>query len=369
MKKICFIINAAGSMVVAKSVIEILRNKFQILIIFSDALIANKNFKSIKEKKIYYNNKTSSQKALKILKKISPDLVFCGSNGNNFFELNFSEAACLLGIKTMTILDSWSYPLKRVQKKNKKKFNYLPLDLIGVPDIKTYQILSKKRIYENKLFFAGLPQVGRTVVKFNSKNEKKIDKKNFNILYISTPNEVPKKNDIKDGNEVFFNQKEIINTFLNVFNKIQKNKGVKINIFIKPHPSENKPFYVFINKQSKKYKQNLKITLDKEKESFQSLLNKDCVIGITSMMLIESIECNKPTISLQFCDTFIKKKNYFKKIKNLTICKNEDLLENHMIKIFNAKLHANKLFKSVPKKYINFNKKIYSRINHLVDKR
>ena len=75
-------------------------------------------------------NENISLKKCSILKSILPDLVFCSNNGNNKFEINFLRSSKQIKIKSFTIMDSWSYPLRRFQYKIRNKIFEIFLNTI-----------------------------------------------------------------------------------------------------------------------------------------------------------------------------------------------------------------------------------------------
>ena len=361
MKKICFILNSSGSLSVVYPIIKILENyKIIFYVLYSDQLKKNRILSQIKTKKIYLKSRISQKKCKSYLKRINPKLVYCGNNGNNEFELNFLKSAKLNKFKTFTLMDSWTYPLRRFQIRDKNNFEYIFPDVIGVPDISIRNKINK--ISDTKTFVVGYPQFNFNVFKYYQKKRQEINKLT-NFLYVSTPYEKPKKKYIYDGSEIFFDQKKIVNTLLNVLNTYFEKKQKKTFITFRLHPLEKKNFRSYLIKIAKKYK-NLIFYFDKKIHNYESYLNKNAVFGISSMMLLEASKCGLPSISLQLDREFTKKgkKNFFKNIKGVKVCSNINELKKELNKLKagnNVKIIKHKIMK---KNFLNKNLNIAKQI-------
>ena len=359
MKKLCFTINSAGGLSVAFPIIEkIKKKKIKIILLYSNQIKNNKLLNKFKIKKIYLKS-TSINKCQNILNTLSPNLVFCGNNGNNKFEIDFLRSSKLSNIKNFTIMDSWSYPLRRFQFKEKDKiFNIFPNN-IGVPNKEIYKILRSKAKSSN-VFISNYPQINFNIEKYFKNSKFKRKSKTLNFLYISTPYEKQGKNHVRDGSEILFNQKNIIKKFLNILDEFSKKYKIKINLTIRFHPLDNMKFY-----EIKEMNKNNQISLinDKKIFNYESYLEKDAVFGISSMMLYESYLCGLPSISLQLSEIFKikKKKNYFKNVKGIKVCNNDKDLNIQLNKISKLKISKQ------PKKVI-LNKMITNKNNNIVKK-
>tara|TARA_Y100000590_G_C15715371_1_gene1011708 strand:+ start:1678 stop:2787 length:1110 start_codon:yes stop_codon:yes gene_type:complete len=364
MKNLCFIINSSGSLSVAFPLINsIYRQKnVNAILLFSKQLLKNKLLKKIKIKKIYIKENISLSQCTKTLNKYSPNMVFCGNNGNNNFEINFLRSCIYNNIKTFTVMDSWSYPLRRFQYKINNNNFYLFPNFIGVPNKKILSLIRKKN-KTSKIFVAGFPQINYNIYKFLKYQKSQKINNFFEFLYISTPYEKPKKLSIKDGTEIFYNQKNIINDLINVLNNISRKFKIKIKLTLRTHPLETNSFISFIN-EKKKDKKNISILIDDKIFNYKSYLNKDAVLGISSMMLYEASLCGLPSISLQLDGEFKKpgKKNYFKNIRNIRVCFRKKDLFKEIKNILRKKKVKLKSSYNLEKMYKNKNIKIVKKI-------
>ena len=339
MKKICFIINSSGSLSVAFPLIEILKKKkIGLILFYSRELLNNKILKNIKIEKKYLKETISIKSCLKYLKIIQPSLVFCGNNGNNIFEANFARSVKINKNRSLAIMDSWSYPSRRFQFKSGDKKKFLFPDIIGVPNIKILREIKKLNKDKSKFFIAGYPQLNFNAYNFFLKQKKTYTKDTLDLLYISTPYEKPKKKNITDGTEIFFDQNKIILLFLNTLYHFLKKNKIKINLTFRLHPLEKVKSKNFFNQIFKSFKK-INFIFDKNIHNYDSYLNKDAVFGISSMMLYEAAICKLPSFSLQFNGEFNKrgKINYFKNISQIKVCSNLLYLENEIKKIYKNK--------------------------------
>ena len=358
MKKLCFIINSAGGLSVIYPTLERIRKKkIKVILLYSTQVSRHSLIKKVKIKKLFINESISLKMCSSILKSILPDLIFCSNNGNNQFEINFLRSSKQNKINSFTIMDSWSYPLRRFQYKIRDKtFEIFP-NTIGVPNQKIYKLIKNKTKFSD-VFISGYPQINYNIENYFKNKKIKQNKKVIDFLYISTPYEKKKINHITDGSEIYFNQEKILKIFLEVINEFAFKYGLKINLTMRLHPLDSLRFLEF-KKKNKKYK-NIIIKINKKIFNYESYLNKDAVFGISSMMLYEASLCGLPSISLQLSEEFKKKGkvNYFKNIKGIKVC-NE---KNDLFKQLKNIIKRNNLKKSISMK----NKTLFERNNNLI---
>ena len=358
MKKLCFIINSAGGLSVIYPILERVRKKkIKAILLYSTQVSGHSLIKKVKIKKLFINENISLKKCSSILKSILPDLVFCSNNGNNKFEINFLRSSKQSKIKSFTIMDSWSYPLRRFQYKIRNKIFEIFPNTIGVPNQKIYKLI-KKRAKFSDVFISGYPQINYNIENYFKNKKIKQNKKIIELLYISTPYEKKQTNHISDGSEIYFNQEKILKIFLETINEFAFKYGQKINLTMRIHPLDNLRYPEF-KKKNRKYK-NILIKIDKKIFNYESYLNKDAIFGISSMMLYEASLCGLPSISLQLSGEFKKKGkvNYFKNIKEIKVCNEKNDLSKQLRNIIKRK----NLKKSISME----NKILFERNNNLI---
>ena len=337
MKKICFIINSAGGLSVIYPILEkILKKKIKAILLYSAQVSKHKLIKKVKIKKFFFKKNISLKSSSSILRSIQPDLVICSNNGNNKFETNFLRSSKLNKINSFTIMDSWSYPLRRFQYKiGSKTFEIFP-NTIGVPNKKIYNLIKNKAKFSD-VFISGYPQINYNIENYYKHKKIKKNKKFVEFLYISTPYEKKKVNHISDGSEIYFNQENILKIFLDTIHKFTHMYDLKVNLTMRLHPLDKLRFQEF-KKKNKNYK-NIVIKINKKIFNYESYLNKDAVFGISSMMLYEASLCGLPSISLQLSKEFKKfgKTNYFKNIKGIKVCSEKNDLFNQLENIVKRK--------------------------------
>lgn len=272
----------------------------------------------------FFDNNISFKNCLNILKRHKAQNLYCGNNGNNHFEYTFLKCAKKNKIKTLSILDSDIWPLRRFGLNILNKIQYNFHDFIGVPNKKVYNLLKAKT--NSKIFICGVPSLEFNIFKYYK--SKKIINSSTNILYISTPFEKKTEISINNNQDIFFDEKKIYKIFIKKLNEISIVKNIKFKIFFKPHPLEKFKSIDYYKKISRLCGPKIKFIITNELENYKLYRKINISIGISSTMLYETSLCGIPTYSLQFSKDFnSNKKNFFKDKKGIKIINNVDNLD------------------------------------------
>ncbi len=272
---------------------------------------------------------------------LSPDFLFTIPQFPDSIENKSLELANKYNIKSITAVDNW-FPLKDRFKRKEKPIKYLNTDFILVNDQKVKSEL--KNIYkEKKIICTGNPYLEQRWSKSylaNIKNKYSSRKGLFKdtILFISEPySELSPRNKkiINPG----FSEIDILGKIIQVIDK-------KFKIYIKLHPSENKKKYNIISKK------NRNVSIIKNQNIDEIILNCKKIIGMGSMLLIEAGLIRNDVISFRPSERFRFVGNDYK-ITNLV--KSDKVLKNKIFSINNRKTMRNKsIFTNSTLKIIRF---------------
>ncbi|MDO5307315.1 MAG: DUF354 domain-containing protein [bacterium] len=275
MAKILFFAHDPGGANAIKPLIEPLINKNNICEIYGKGPALK-----ILPNAIEYSGNTNN-----LIKKLEPNFVITGTSASDMTEKELRKSAKEFNIPCMAILDHWVNYNRFTKYSSKelllnKKFNeieYLPDYYIVMDDYAKKEAI-KTMVPEQIIYPLGNPHFKSIKDDFeqlniNSLRNRLLEGKEKLIVWASEPY----LEDYGYGQE------------LNCLNDLIEIVPDNIQLIIKPHPRE-------CENKFKKFK-NIKIV--KDITSQQAIKPADVVISMTSMVLIESIIADKPTISYQ----------------------------------------------------------------------
>lgn len=281
MKRIACIAHGPGSANAIKPIIEPLKKKNKIELYAFHPYVS----------KVWGVGETKEEDYIKIFQE-EYDLIIYGTGSGNKKELLVPMLAKERGIKTVSILDGFWMTGENL----KWRYHNKP-DIVIVPDLNSKDLIIKEKIMEEERIKAlGNPYFDR--LSKHKKNNLEI-KKPLNIVFFS---QVSTNLDYSDTSS---KSKEAILKLIKI-----KEEGDTINeITVTAHPRENDNW---IKEQEEKGL----IKYEKEKGSFELLLENDINIGVNCTLQYESIIIGKPTIFYESYDELSNKLKNIKKINN-----------------------------------------------------
>ncbi len=291
-KSFLFCATDAGAGLFMSQIILKLQKKNKVSVFLGDkAAIANLN-KPIKFQ-LYSKKRTLKESAKYILKNKNYDFIFVGTNlgasvEKEIVRINKNK------IYTISIIDHIWNPWQRFYDYKIKKENVFITNKIYVISDQTKKILIDKKIEKQRIETVEHPYL-------RGLRDKKILKKpNLKLLGIPTKSKIivyasepPPKFD-KNSNLREIKLNEIEKKFRNLVETLNKLKHKKIFLIIKKHPTEKK---YFLNNEIKKLNINY-LSIKSELSVLEILSISDLCIGLSSMMLLESLSLNIKTVTL-----------------------------------------------------------------------
>ena len=220
-----------------------------------------------------FQKKIPNLKLIKNIKIKDYDLVITGTSLNNNLEYNIIKLSKENKIKVISFLDHWVNYISRFKRRNTI---CLPDEIIvGDKDAK---IIALKVFKKTKITFC------KNYYFESFRENKNLQKKSQNILYVSSNIDSIKKKKITDKKIL---AKIIDKLIKNEFGKIQK-------LIIRKHPSENFKKFNYL----KLLKCKFEIQYDKNLYLNDSLKKTNFIIGMNSMALVAAKINGLKTINL-----------------------------------------------------------------------
>jgi len=231
---------------------------------------------------------------LDYLKKEGPSLIITGIMGEKEqgLDFNFILAARKLKIRMITFLDSWlNYSQRLISIDGKRKFEYLTDKLVlmnryayermiqEAPDIDSRRLEVIGHLYYRDM----LKRIE------NESSSIPIRKGVPRILFLSQPLEEIYGNDPQSPSYIGYTQYTIIEKVIDSVKKIER----PYEIIIRIHPRDKRERYdQFLS-------HGVNIRIDENTNTEELVKGSDIVLGMSSIMLIDSILFKKYTTSVQ----------------------------------------------------------------------
>jgi len=263
---------------------------------------SNKNiFKDYEFNVIFLNKAITIEKSLELLKDIKPDLLIAGTsepekNGIGRLEPIFIKAAKESSVSSLAILDFWSKYKHRFSLSKNNILDATP-NIICVMDERAKKEMLNEGFDEKIIKVTGNPFWDKIIKNREKisltnlskiKKELKINKNQKNIIFISQP--------LSDGDykDLGYNEMDVLNDLIKVFNKKSIDKNFEI--WILPHPREKtEKFEKLITKEGDEKLRLISSKIDR----YELGLAADYIVGIFSMLLIEYALLGFNVLSLQ----------------------------------------------------------------------
>jgi len=293
----------------------------------------------------------------KFITDVVPDVVITGSSLDDFTERYIWKVTCAKNIYSYAIMDQWinlgarfsPYDYHGLLKYNSHHVHtFIPRKILVMDEL-AKNMLINDGLPENIIAITGQPHFDTIIEKYKRAVKYQYNDSEIRILFVSEPKSI-------DGEYEYWgvNEKTIFQSYYHVIEKIVKNTNKKFHIIIRPHPRESKNNWNAIIETYKN--KQIKLSINDFDDSFTLIKNVAVVCGIASMLLIEAIFCNVPTIScligLQQESPFV-----FDKIGIYRSCRNEDELYKQLwaFIIQGSKMHISvELTKNATQKTIDY---------------
>jgi len=286
----------AGGAEVVAPVIKILNKKYEILLLAKD--YACERFKHHELKVIEIK---SFEDILDVIKKKGmPGVILTSATSlpwNDMNEKYLWEWGRKNKVPSVAIVDQWqNYALRFSGEKEEERLRYLP-DRICIMDEYSKNEAVKEGIPKDRVIVTGQPSFDRLAsCRINFKDKEKIrnllgvSKDEILVTFVSEAIH----RDFKDS--LGYNEADTLNCIISsLLNLLQE--GHRFALVVKLHPQNRIEDFEQINFE--KFKM-LKIRIiSKEVHPLDLIMSSDIVVGMSSILLVESILLKKPTISLQ----------------------------------------------------------------------
>lgn len=310
LKKILLIACDPGGANAIAGVYDILVKKgYELSLYGKETAIKRYEFLGFKGKLIDFDDLDSEESIRWFIQKQNPGLIITGTSANDYLEKKTWNIGRKMGIPVWAVLDQWMnygirfsrHHLKTLDKYlQEKDISYRP-DKIFVMDGDIKREMIDLGFDEKSLIDSGSPYfelLANQKTKFKANNENQI-----RLVYASEPI----TQDYKSSD--YWGYTEVLNfkCLLANLEKYAAEKHVKIHLLVKLHPRESGDFY-------KTYRLNednnlISIEVIEGLTTFNwAEFDLDCVVGMSSMFLIEAALIGIPIISLQLN---LKKENPF----------------------------------------------------------
>ncbi|MBU1145315.1 MAG: CDP-glycerol glycerophosphotransferase family protein [Firmicutes bacterium] len=253
-------------------------------------------------RKIYdfYDDNSLMQTAKRIIKIEKPDLLLCGTSDGFNLEKALVLASRELQVCSIGILDNWTNLGLRFNEDDLGvDLIYLP-DKLAVMDQFVKENILKFGVKNENIIVTGNPYFDEIINYQNVESSKSVRTElllkddDFIITFFSEPHSIDYGTD--NSNLLFkgFTEKDVLKGIVYCIKKLNNYLSKNIVLLIKLHPKEDGKFILDEVENSM-----IRYRFLKEFDQRKLILASDIVIGIESIVLMESVILGKPTISFQ----------------------------------------------------------------------
>lgn len=221
------------------------------------------------------------QEVKAILENVKPDIVLTSTSINSNIERYFIRSTQDLKVKNYVFIDSWAGEDVRFNSPN---VSVVP-DNIFVCDTPMAESYTKYK------------ELGANVINVGNPHLEVLSKRKFPAR--TQHSDIPVILFCCENIRHYFPNKKV-NEFTIIEDIIEEVHNTGIKIIIRPHPMESKEPWQNFFEHNKSLTGKLVLELDCRLSIYDSFLNSDIVVGISSMALIESAILGVPTFSYQF---------------------------------------------------------------------
>lgn len=244
-----------------------------------------------------------------------PDLIITGTSGDDFSERYLWQAAEQCGVPAIAVLDQWSnfglrfspYGLaERDRYLENRQHPYKPA-YITVMDEDARREIIEDGLEPDRVVVCGQPYFDVLAARCNEGMESEaavtkerlgLDARAKVLLFISES--IRQDYRVKPGEAPYWGYDEI-SIFMELVQALQgiAESGFPVQVLVKQHPLERDNVYDTLKPRLEAENPGLKILTIQDMDAHRLLMIADLVCGMSSMLLLESLIFDKPTISLQ----------------------------------------------------------------------
>lgn len=235
------------------------------------------------------------------IKKIKPDFVITGTSADDMAEKYIWKACEKEGIPSLAILDQWvnygirfsAYSVSELdQYEIEKQHYYFPSKIIVMDEYAKCEMI-KEGLDENRIIVAGQPHFDM----LRDKYDKLVTEysKELQLIFVSEPIEKVYKETTQGSHYWGYTEKTVFLQVQKTLIDLSKEYNQKVCLTIRLHPKENKDSFDKLIRNTENYH----VVVDADASALQLIKNADCIIGMSSMFLLEAVVCGKPIISVQ----------------------------------------------------------------------
>lgn len=243
---------------------------------------------------------TNFETLSEIFLETHPKMLLSSTSVNGFdFERKLTQTARNAGIPSLAVLDFWTnYRLRFIDEKG--ELNLLP-DKIAVMDKRAVSEMVADGFDKDKLFVTGQPALDDIMVwseKFAPAHKEALraalglSASDCMVLFVSEP--VAQFNGADKNNPAYlgFTEYTVVDLLVHVLEDI-RTQALKPVLVVKPHPRESCDAFSDLKSNA------IKIIVNREIPSRELVLASDLVVGMSSMLLVESCYLGYPTLRIQ----------------------------------------------------------------------
>ncbi len=245
------------------------------------------------------NNRAQINKlAQKIITNHKPDLLLCGTSDGYNLEKALLVYCKKLKIPTVAVLDNWTNLDLRFSE-SEDDLKYLP-DKLAVMDEYSRTELIKLGISKDVIEVTGQPYLDKIIDFRNSSNRHdirnafKIKPNEKLITFVSEPHSLDYGTNDSFPLYKGFTEIDVLDCIVKTINNFILQTDTKIQLKIKLHPKELKHNFAPILKTA-----DFNFEILQEINQWELVFASDIIIGMESILLVESALLGVPTISLQ----------------------------------------------------------------------
>lgn len=293
-KKILFVTYqpaCANSFIVIANMLKKLQNQIAVVAVAASKDFWIKNDFSLINKSDELNKK----EIYEIIAGQKPELVIIGTSHEDTVEPNFIKIAKEMGVKTVSFVDFWNKYPERFICGGKR---VLPDKILVVDNIMQKEMIGHGFLSEI-IEVVGNPHLENICENSKWFKRRKNDDDRIKIAFFSQPIAELYGYSQADINWLGYNEITIVEALIRCINKICEKK-VKIELIINLHPREGDGELLKKVLSAHKNEISKKLSIAVVKMNSLKLINEvDLVLGMCSIVLLESVILGKSTLSIQ----------------------------------------------------------------------
>lgn len=232
--------------------------------------------------------------------KLHPKILLSSTSANGVdFERKLAQTARTSGIPSLAVLDFWTnYRMRFIDEKG--ELSLLP-DKIAVMDNRAVSEMVADGFDKDRLVVTGQPALDDILALSKSftptdkerlRNKFEIGSNEFMVMFVSEP--VAQFYGSNKNNPAYlgFTEYTVLDLLINVLEEISTDTMRPV-LVIKPHPREHRDAFADFKTNS------IKMTVNRDIPSRELVLSADLVVGMSSMLLVESCYVGCPTLRIQ----------------------------------------------------------------------